>query len=90
MATWKKTYLKPNTYILRELLVPIFLDGNCVYESPLVMDIRTYCTKELDTLWDETRRLVNPHDVYVDLSSELFRMKTTLLDTYNGNTSEQP
>jgi nicotinate phosphoribosyltransferase len=88
MATWKKTYLKPNTYILRELLVPVFLEGSCVYESPLVMDIKAYCSKELDTLWDETRRLINPHDVYVDLSSELFRMKSTLLDTYNGNISE--
>jgi nicotinate phosphoribosyltransferase len=44
------------------------------------MEIRDYCFKELDTLWDETKRLVNPHKVYVDLSDELFKMKAELLD----------
>ncbi len=83
MATWKKTYLKPNTYTLKELLVPIFVDGKCVYESPSVMDIREYCQSELSTLWDETRRLINPHDVYVDLSNELYQTKCRLIDGYN-------
>ena len=89
IATWKKTYLKPNTYTLREMLVPVFINGSCVYESPSVMEIRDYCMKELDTLWDETRRLVNPHDVYVDLSNELFHMKRTLLDSYNNDIHAQ-
>ena len=44
------------------------------------MDTRDYCAKEQDTLWDETRRLVNPHKVYVDLSRELYGMKIGLLD----------
>ncbi len=88
MATWKKTYLKPGTYTLREMLVPVIKKGKCVYTSPSVMEIRNYCMSELDTLWDETRRLVNPHDVYVDLSNELFHMKRTLLDSYNGNIHE--
>lgn len=83
MATWKKTYLKGGSYTLRELLVPIFLGGECVYESPSVMAIREYCGKELDTLWDETRRLVNPHDVYVDLSNDLYQLKHSLLDSIN-------
>lgn len=81
IATWKKTYLEPNTYTLRELLVPIFLSGECVYTSPSVMDIRDYCLKEQDSLWDEARRLINPHIVYVDLSVKLYRMKTELLDS---------
>lgn len=84
-ATWKKTYLEPNSYTLRELLVPVFLSGKCVYTSPSVMDIRDYCTKEQDTLWDEARRLINPHNVYVDLSVKLYRMKTELLDILAAN-----
>ncbi len=83
MATWKKTYLRPNTYTLRELLVPVFLDGVCVYNSPSVMDIREYCVREQETLWDEARRLVNPHIVYVDLSNKLYQVKTQLLDSYD-------
>lgn len=82
--TWKKTYLKPGTYTIRELLVPIFLNGECVYHSPSVLEIRDYCKKELDTLWDETRRFANPHVVYVDLSNQLWHMKNKLLDSYNN------
>lgn len=82
--TWKKTYLKPGIYTLRELLVPVFLKGECVYESPSVLEIRDYCAKELDTLWDETRRFANPHIVYVDLSNQLWHMKNELLDSYNS------
>ena len=81
METWKKTYLRPETYTLRELLIPIFKNGECVYESPKVMDIRAYCQEELNTLWDETRRLINPHNVYVDLSIKLWKIKNELLDT---------
>ena len=43
------------------------------------MDIRDYCQRELDTLWDETKRLVNPHEVYVDLSRKLYDTKIRLL-----------
>ncbi len=86
IATWKKTYLAPGTYTLRELLVPVFLNGECVYTSPSVMEIRDYCIKEQDTLWDEAKRLINPHIVYVDLSVKLYRMKTDLLDTMTEST----
>lgn len=78
--TWKKTYLEPGTYTLRELMVPVFQKGECVYESPKVMDIRAYCQEELSTLWEETKRFVNPHKVYVDLSQKLFDTKIALLD----------
>ncbi|MBO5278365.1 MAG: nicotinate phosphoribosyltransferase [Lachnospiraceae bacterium] len=84
VETWKKTLLKPDTYTMRELMVPVFLNGKCVYESPKVMDIRDYCFKELDTLWEETRRLVNPHKVHVDLSNELYQIKKQLLDSFNS------
>ena len=80
LETWKKTNLKAGTYAVRELMVPVFEKGICVYESPDVEKIKEYCTKELDTLWDETRRLVNPHKVYVDLSDRLYAMKKKLLD----------
>ena len=77
---WKKTKLLPGTYELRELMVHVFDHGNCIYHSPKVMDIRDYCQKELETLWEETRRLVNPHGVYVDLSQKLYDMKISLLN----------
>ena len=77
---WKKTRLAPGEFSLRELMVPLFKDGKCVYESPKTMDIRAYCMQEQETLWEESRRLVNPHQVYVDLSQKLYNDKLRLLD----------
>jgi len=77
--TWKKTQLKAGTYTLREMLTPIFRKGVCVYTSPTVLEIQAYCRNELSTLWDETRRFINPHKVYVDLSIKLHTMKNELL-----------
>ena len=83
IETWKKTHLAPGSYTMREMMVPVFLKGQCVYESPKVMDIQKYCKEELNTLWDETKRLVNPHEVHVDLSKPLWDMKHELLDKYH-------
>ena len=80
LETWKKTKIKGGTYELRELLVPVFQQGECVYTSPSVMEIRDYCTKEKETLWDETKRFYNPHQVYVDLSNKLYKIKSELLE----------
>ncbi|MGI6056392.1 MAG: nicotinate phosphoribosyltransferase [Bilifractor sp.] len=77
-ATWKKTTLKGGTYTIRELLVPIFHNGLCRYDSPSAMEIQKICAAEKNTLWDETKRLTNPQEVYVDLSDRLFEMKMKL------------
>ena len=77
---WKKTKLPAGSFTLRELMVPVFKQGECCYTTPKVMDIQKYCKEEQETLWDETRRLVNPHKVYVDLSSQLYDIKINLLD----------
>ena len=79
-ATWKKTKLAGGTYNMKELLIPVFQSGQCVYETPDVMEIQNYCKEQLNTLWEETRRLVNPQAVYVDLSDRLYEMKTALLN----------
>ena len=68
---------------MREMLQPIFIHGECVYTSPSVMEIAAYCKQEKETLWDETKRLVNPHEVHVDLSKPLWDMKHALLDKYH-------
>ena len=54
LEPWKKTKLPGGSYTMREIMIPVFRNGECCYESPKVMDIREYCRKELDTLWDET------------------------------------
>ena len=78
--TWKKTKVLGGTYEIRELLIPVIRKGKRVYTSPDVMDIRDYCQKEQNTLWDESRRLINPQKVYVDLSQKLYDLKKNLLE----------
>ena len=53
------------------------------------MEIRDICLKEQDTLWDETKRFVNPQTVYVDLSDELFRTKSELLEQMSKDSLEK-
>ena len=86
--TWKKTKLKGGTYTLRELLVPIFINGECVYESPSVSEIAAFCCQEKETLWEETRRLFYPHEVYVDLSKKLYQVKEQLLNDMSAEVEE--
>ena len=79
-ATWKKTRLPGGSYRMQEILKPVFVNGECVYESPSVMEIAAYCRREKETLWDETKRLFYPHRVYVDLSQKLYDTKEMLLN----------
>ena len=65
---------------MRELLIPVIEKGKRVYSSPGVMELQKICSQELDTLWEESRRLINPHEVYVDLSQKLYDMKASLLE----------
>ena len=80
LETWKKTKLKGGSYSMRELMVPVFHNGECIYQSPSVKEIAAYCTQEKATLWDETKRLFYPHRVYVDLSDKLYAVKKELLN----------
>ncbi len=79
VETWKQTILPGGSYTMREMLVPVVKEGRCIYESPSVMEIQAYCRDEQERLWDETRRLVNPNKMYVDLSPKLFAIKNELL-----------
>lgn len=80
LETWKKTKLKGGSYSVREMMKPVFIKGECVYQSPSVMEIAAYCRKEKSTLWEETKRLFNPHKVYVDLSEKVYTVKKDLLN----------
>lgn len=83
IETWKKTLLRGGSYSMKELLVPIFKNGSCVYQSPRVMEIRKFCRAELETLWEESKRFDYPHQTYVDLSKKLWNLKNDLLEQYH-------
>lgn len=79
-ATWKTKTL--TNFTAKELLVPIFKNGECVYESPSIQEIAKYCKEQIDLLWDEVKRFENPHTYYVDLSKKLYEIKNILLNVY--------
>ena len=88
MEPWKKTKVRAGTFRLREILKPVFDHGTCVYDdTATTMELRERCRQELDTLWDETKRLVNPHNVYVDLSDRLYAIKKNLLEEMSAGVS---
>ncbi len=76
-ALWKRKTV--DNYSVKELLVPIFKNGVCVYDSPSLSDIKMYCQEQLNLLWDEVKRFENPHTYYVDLSRKLWDIKKELL-----------
>ncbi len=77
-ATWKKKVVYD--FNAKELLVPIFLGGKRVYDSPSLQEIQDYCRAQVDTLWDEVKRFDNPHKYYVDLSDKLWKIQHDLLE----------
>ena len=81
--TWKKKTV--TNFYAKELQVPIFENGELVYEIPDLKDIRSYCMEEVNKLWDEVRRFENPHKYYVDLSKKLWVMKDTLIERLKGD-----
>ena len=81
-ATWKTKTVYDFT--ARELLVPIFKNGELVYKCPDIHQVRAYCLEQVDTLWDEVKRFDNPHDYYVDLSQKLWDIKFELLKKNGG------
>ena len=80
--TWKRKTV--TNYYARDLLIPIFKKGECVYTSPEIDKIRSYCAEQIDGLWDEVKRFENPHKYYVDLSKKLWDIKNTLLNEHKN------
>jgi nicotinate phosphoribosyltransferase len=79
--TWKRKTV--TDFYARNLLVKIFEGGKCIYESPDVYAIKDYCSKQVETLWDEVVRFENPHNYYVDLSRQLWDLRERLLEEFS-------
>ena len=80
--SWKRTDIE--NYDVRELQVPIFKNGQLVYQIPSIMERREYCAKEFETLYPEITRLSNPHGYYVDLSENLLELKRRMIQNHTN------
>mgnify|MGYP002600998954 FL=1 len=77
--TWKTKSFE--NYTVKELLKPLFINGEFKYKHENVMEIREYVNNELNSLWEEYRRLSNPQTYNVDLSRDLWYLKTKMIDS---------
>lgn len=83
VQTWKK---RTFTGIhLKQLNVPIYVNGKRVYQTPPLEEIRRHCAEQVETLWDEVKRFENPHRYYVDLSQKLWDERQRLLNELSVN-----
>ncbi|MDP4132403.1 MAG: nicotinate phosphoribosyltransferase [Bacillota bacterium] len=81
VETWKKKEV--TDYTAKKLLKPIFKNGQCVYDSKPLNEIKNYCMAQIETLWEEVLRFENPHKYYVDLSKSLWHIKNEMLEHYS-------
>jgi nicotinate phosphoribosyltransferase len=81
--TWKRKVVT-DFYVVK-LQKEIFKEGKCVYKSPSIHDIRNYSREQQERLWPELMRFENPHKYYVDLSVELWTLKSLMLNEQAGS-----
>lgn len=74
---WRKKTLV--NYVYKPLQEQIFKNGVLIYKPVPLSSIALHCKQELNTLWDEIKRLNNPHKYYVDLSGDLWNLKNDML-----------
>ena len=79
---WKKIIF--TDYTVRPLQVEVIKDGKVVYELPTLKEIKAYAQQEMDSFWDEYKRLDSPHLFKVDLSDELYELKRSMLTKIRG------
>lgn len=70
--------LDPN-WEKRDLLVPIFRDGDLVYDLPALPDIRAGAQKELSRFHAGFKRFIHPHAYVVGMEKNLYEMKVNLI-----------
>ncbi len=87
LETWKQKKL--TNYQVRDLLVPIFKNGQLVYQTPNIEETKAYCNDEFNTLYEEIKRIDNPHEYYVDLSDKLRKLKEELINTHRKQIDEK-
>ena len=62
-----------------EIQKDIFKDGELVYNDPSLMEKKIYCEKEMNRLYPEVRRELNPHEYRVSGTKEYVDAKEDLI-----------
>ncbi len=79
---WKKKVLR--NYYVKPLQEKIFENGKLIYTTPSLREIAQYTNMQLNTLWEEVKRIENPHKYFVDISQELWELKNKMLNEFRN------
>ena len=79
---WKSITFE--NYEVKPLQKDIIRNGKLVYEMPTLAEIKKYAEADLDSFWDEYKRLDKPHVYKVDLSDGLYELKKNMLEEIRG------
>lgn len=69
----------------RELHHDIYQDGKLIYELPNISDIQQFVKDNLELLWDEYKRSLNPEEYPVDLSISCWENRMANIDEARKN-----
>lgn len=80
------TYLKKyiTNFEAREIHKDIFKNGKLIYSPPSLQDIQQFAKENLNVLWEEYRRSLNPAEYPVDLSPKCWDNKMQHLKKVKG------
>ena len=78
--TWKRKRL--SNFVAKDIREKIYENGKCIYNKPNIEEIREHCLSQIPTLWEETLRFENPQTYYIDLSKNLWELRTELIEKY--------
>lgn len=76
---WRSRIIYKDSFEVRPMLQPIFKKGKLVYKQPSLKEICDYANEQIDTLWPEYLRLVNPEEMWVQRSSRLSKLRNRIL-----------
>lgn len=82
-AKWRRKKLAAGTYTAEDMLKPVFLGGER-QALPELPEIIRYADAQMETLWPEYTRLLNPDIMEVNLSEPLQRMKNDIIEKELG------
>ena len=78
-AKWRKKYLKAGKYTCEEMLKPVMRNGEAE-PPPTLKETIAYANEQMETLWPEYKRLMNPNIMEVNLSDKLQALKTQIIE----------
>lgn len=87
VETWKE--FEVENFHAEPLLTPIVVKGELVYTFPHIKEVQKYSENELSKFWEEYLRLDMPQLYKVDLSEDLYELKTEMIGAIRKEAREK-